>query len=93
MVQDEGEFRQLPDGGDGRGQLPRKDEQVVGEAGLRDRAQPPVHVGPGQPARVPFGLHQVPDAHQEVAAGRRPQGVQRAGETVRGEVGPAYDAG
>jgi hypothetical protein len=74
-------------------QLPGTHEQVVDQAGLADRAQPPPHAGASQPVRVRLVLHQVPDAGEPVAARQRAEPVQLGADVVAGEVHPADHPG
>ena len=93
VVDHERELRER--GGDPRGrrQVLGEQQQVVGQAGLRDGAQPARDVVALEPARVGLVVDGVADAHQALSARSLPQGGEPLAGVGRGEVDPADHAG
>ena len=81
VIQDERQPRHGRRGVAGRGELVRPHDQVVAQAGRRDRPQPADDVRAAQPVRVRLGLHLVPDRRPGSRRPGRPQPGQLVGDS------------
>ena len=93
VIKYELQARKFPDRINGGGQLPRADQQVVGEAVCLYGGEAAVHVGAREPVRVRLVVDLVTYADQPATGGaieERAEVVGDAGCTV--QVDPPHDA-
>ena len=92
MVDHETKPRHLPGHDQGRRQLARADQQVVGQAGRLDRRQPSPHVRTKQPVRVGLVVDLVADPDEPLPARPAAQRVERSADARIGQIDPSDHA-